>query len=293
MLVKRFGIFLSLLALSISVALAAGGADEKDPEAALREIRAWVSDQLKQAQEKNTQPNITELRNQQTEKARAAVQGVDPAAAEPGKCYAWAQLFQMAQMPKEQIVAANRFLTANPDSEARYNAQILLLNGYQTLDDAKGLYAVLKEVKPPKPLMAASFASMTANIYAETIAKHMGVPTALELIKRVESMVALDDLKTPMDRQRGESAIVSLAISRAELLQMENKREAALESLETAKKRLSADSRLLSRLNAQIRHIQLPGSPAPELKKERGYGSFESLASLRGKVVVLEFTAHW
>ena len=35
------------------------------------------------------------------------------------------------------------------------------------------------------------------------------------------------------------------------------------------------------------------GAPAPVLNVERGYGDFKGLESLKGKVVIIDFFAHW
>ena len=47
------------------------------------------------------------------------------------------------------------------------------------------------------------------------------------------------------------------------------------------------------RANSAIRQTELIGLPAPVLYFGRQYGDFESLDAWKGKVVIIDFTAHW
>src|SRR5438309_309408 len=96
--------------------------DSKDPEAALKGVNTWYSEQIKQAQADKKTPDYNGLMKERTAKAKAAVEGIDISMAEPAKCFAWAQLYQAAQMPKEMQAAAQRFVDSNPEPAAKFRA---------------------------------------------------------------------------------------------------------------------------------------------------------------------------
>ena len=180
----------------------------------------------------------------------------------------------------------------------------MILSGMQQARDAEGILKLLSEIKPPSPSAVASLASMAAGSYARVIAQKLGPKAALELIDRMEAAVPFDELKKgeaaapppPAGRvafSQVEGTIYSIAMGRHDLLESDGKPEQALKALEDALSKLPEGSRYRSPIQSKLRLAKLPGSIAPELKQERGYGGFTSLESMRGKVVIVDFTAHW
>jgi len=284
---------LAALALLLSSACRLAAAPGGDPEAALKAINEWYSAQIRQAQDEKKTPDFRALVAERVAKAKAALEGVDIGGTEPAKCFALAQLYQIAGMTKEAGAAADRFLTSNPDARMKYSAQSLVLSGKQASGDAEGIVKLLDEMKPPDNRGAAYLAATTAATYSETVAAKLGPQAALDLIARVEGRVPFDQMTGQQDKQAAEMAIVRIAIARSDLLQAKGDDAGALAALEAGKKRLSADSRVLRQIDSKIKQAALIGQPAPELKKDRQYGEFASLASLKGRVVVLDFGAHW
>jgi regulator of protease activity HflC (stomatin/prohibitin superfamily) len=105
--------------------------------------------------------------------------------------------------------------------------------------------------------------------------------------------VPFDQMTAQQDKQTAEMAIVQIALARSDLLRAKGDDAGALAALEAGKKRLSADSRMARQIDSKLKQAALIGQPAPELKKDRQYGEFVSLAALKGRVVVLDFGAHW
>jgi thiol-disulfide isomerase/thioredoxin len=263
-----------------------------DPEAELKAISAHVQAEIKDAQDKKVEPDMTALRKEYADMAKTAAKGVDPAKVEPAKAMAWARLFSAAQDPQKMIAAARRFLTSNPEPQPKFNALMTILGGYAQSEDADGIIKTVKEIQPSTPMMAIQLAGTTANDI-DTVTDKKGLKPALALLKQVEALVPFDQLKTPQEINAGDSILLEMSSAEAVVLDKMGKRGEALATLEAGKKRLSPKSRFAAGFTSKYNFISLPGSTAPVLKRERGYGAFTSLDAYKGKVVVLDFMAHW
>lgn len=259
-----------------------------DPEAELKAMNERISAAIKDARAKQVQPDVAALQKERQEKAKEDVKDVDPTKVEPAKAMAWAQLFGIAQEPKKEIQALDRYLTSSPTPEMKLQAQTMLLGTYDELGDADSMVKVIKEMKPTDPKTAPRTVSITTQAL-DTVAEKKGVKTALDLLKQVEKQVPFDQL-TP---QASDALTFAIADERATLLDKSGKRADAIAALDTAKKHFAPDSQYLKRLTLKGNFITLVGSPAPPLKRDRGYGEFPGLAAYKGKVVVLDFMAHW
>lgn len=265
----------------------------QDPEAAQKEINAWYAEQVKQAQANKTTVDFAKLLAERKAKILAALKDADPAKTEATKCLALGQLYQSVQQYKESLVCAQRFMTTNPEGVQKYAAQQMMLSAYQNLGDADGILSTLDQMKPATPQMWALLTSSTARSYAGVVAKAKGLNAGIALIDKMEARTPFDQLKTDQEKKIGESTVAVLAMGRSSLYEDAGKVSEALAALEAGVKKLGADNAYARQMVSKIKLAKIPGSPAPELVAERHYGEFKDLASLRGKVVVLDFTAHW
>ena len=266
---------------------------DADPQASLAEINKWYSEQLTQARAGGDATAARRLAAERVQKAKAAVQGVDPASVPAEKSLALAQLYSIAGQQKDLIAAAERFLTSSPSPDQKYIAQSLLMNAHSMAGDARKLKELLEQEQPHTPGVAAALASMMGGRYYEIIADKLDAKTSLDLLNKLEAQVPFDKLQSDQEKMQADSVIVSAATARADLLKRLGKDSEVVPSLEAAKKKLSATSRYGRSLDARIKQLTLVGAVAPEIKRERGYGQFTGLESLKGKVVVLDFFAHW
>jgi hypothetical protein len=153
---------------------------------------------------------------------------------------------------------------------------------------------LVSEAAPPNPSLSLSFAATVAASYSDLIAEKLGLDAALESIRQAESKIqALPDGATDQQKQSAQSSRMFVYRGKAELLRDAGRREDALKTIEEGIAAIGADSRAASGLKSLRAQMTLVGSVAPELTKDRVQGEFSSLASLRGKVVLLDFTAHW
>jgi thiol-disulfide isomerase/thioredoxin len=281
------------LAVLMSAPLAVRSFAAVDPEAALKEINTWYASEVQKARDEKKTADFRALAVERTKRAKAAVEGVDIASVDASKCLSLAQLYQAANMPPQAATAAQRFLTTNPEPRAKYTAQQIVLTGYQVGKDAEGIVRILGEMVPPDNRSAAYLAAATAQSYADTVAEKLGPQAALDLLAKMESRVPFDKMTEGSDKPAADLAVVQLAEARYDLLKAKGDDAAALAALEAGVAKLGADNRAARQLTTRINQAKLVGSPAPEIKKERQYGQFESLAALKGKVVVIDFGAHW
>lgn len=264
-----------------------------DPEAALKELNTWYAGEIQKARDANKTPDFRALMTERTRRAKDAVAGVSLDSVEAPRCYALAQLYQAAGMSKDAGAAARKFLTTNPEPRLKYSAQQMVLAGMQASKDAQGLIGLLLEMQPPDNRTAAFLAAAAAQTYADTVAEQLGPQAALDLLAKLEAKIPFDKMTSEQDKGAADSAIVQLALGRNEILTANGDNAGARKALEDGMAKLGPDNRLARQLSGKLTQAKLIGSPAPEIKKERGYGPFESLQALRGKVVVLDFGAHW
>jgi thiol-disulfide isomerase/thioredoxin len=281
----------AILSIGALVALVGARADT-DPAKSYQEIVQWRTQQIKDAQDAKKTVDYRAVAKETTIRAKAAIEGVDAAKVDPAKGFDWARLFQLAQQPANVVAATDRFLSTNPIAPVKFTAQMMEVSAYAQQDDGAGLARVLNAIAPPDKLAAAEVATAAGN-FASTIAEKAGAQTALDLLKKVEVQTPWTEYSTPQEKKTAESAAFGIASGRAEVLTAKGRQAEALEALDEGKKHLPSGSPYIRALDMQITAAKLPGTPAPTIVRERGYGDFPGLAACKGKVVLIDFMAHW
>jgi peroxiredoxin len=128
---------------------------------------------------------------------------------------------------------------------------------------------------------------------AGAVARKLGTQAGLDLLAKAEALVPFDQLTAGTDKANADQARASLAAGRADLLSGAGKHAEALAALKSARRKLPDGGPAARQIDTKLKQAALVGSVAPPLARERGYGDFAGLESLRGKVVLLDFTAHW
>lgn len=282
---KRWLLLLAVIAL---VAVTATAQVVDDPDTVLEQIRIENGKGMQQPD-----PDIAAMIKTRADIAKAAVKGIDPAKIERTKALSWAQLYYFAEKYEDARTAVRRFLTSSPAPDRAFRAQQVLLDSSQRLGDAPALVATLNEIKPPSPAEAAHIAMMTGGELAGTVAEKLGAQAGLDLLTKVEALVDFERLTTRTEKTIADQARIRLATGRADLLNGIGKHAEALAVLKAARQKVAEGSPVAQQLDSKIKQATLVGSVAPPLTRERGYGDFAGLESLRGKVVVVDFTAHW
>ena len=285
--------WIAALALS-SLALmpAASFAQTTDPQAAMKELSEYQSKIVTEARSSGKQIDFKALQAGILERAQKAVAGVDVEKIDPKQGLAWAQLYSTADMPKMACRAAELFLTTGPEAAQKFQAQSIMLSSCSELGEGKMVAHLLKETTPPNVITGLNLASGTAYQYGEVIEKELGAEAALASLKDVETK--LDALTPANDQEKARiaSAKSMLSTSRVEILANAGRKADALAEadklIEAAKG--TPNERSLKALRARTAMV---GAPSPAIVSERSYGEFKGMDSLKGKVVLLDFFAHW
>jgi thiol-disulfide isomerase/thioredoxin len=196
-------------------------------------------------------------------------------------------------MHKQACASAERYLTSNPDADSKFMAQTVMMTSCNELGEGHMLSMVIASIKPNSPIQAVSLASSTAYLYAHTIAKTEGLQAALEALDKVEALVPFDAMTGQQDKPRADSARATLATTRAELLADAGKNADAIKALDDAIAKIGDASPMARSLKGAKTRIGMMNTAAPSLNTERSHGTFAGLESLKGKVVILDFFAHW
>ncbi|MBX3110576.1 MAG: TlpA family protein disulfide reductase [Fimbriimonadaceae bacterium] len=85
----------------------------------------------------------------------------------------------------------------------------------------------------------------------------------------------------------------SFASMRADLLVADNQRQKAVDVLKRAVAQIPTGSPVYRSAKSQLTMTSLIGAPAPAIDLERAIGDFTSLDAWKGKVVIIDFFAHW
>lgn len=318
--------FIRLAAIvAVAACVAAAFDDSKNADDILRSINQFRSKSIADARAAGQQININVLNEQVAAKANEAITGVDPTKVEAEQAYKWAQIFSLAGKHKETCDLATRYLRTYPAVQQRYAAHMLMLNSCNTLGGGKKLAETLPKVVAPNLASSQAFLRSVLNSYAGTIAEDMGVEAALGAIDDAMAQVKTETpekyaermfdsyksrgMKNPDGSELTDEQITARLLATGKSLNdrmaytVVNKKVTLLgdagrkaESLVLLKDFVrSADpaNAYVPRANSAIMQMELIGSPATMLNFGRRYGDFESLGDWKGKVVLINFTAHW
>ena len=287
--------------LSLVVALTIGGGafllsgytGQVDPAKAVAELNDLRATRMKEARDSGTRLNTAELNREIEAKAKEYCKDVDAKKIEPKDGLAWAQLFVMAKQSQDACDAAQRFLSLNPSGKPKFDAQKIILDSCKELGDTVLLYSTLQATAPPNKTDARTLGVQAAYYYADLIAKEKGVDAAIQMLGEVDAKIPYDEFSGENEKPMADGVRVVIAGKIASLLAHSGRRDKALAVLDRAIEAIGPESRSLKSANSQRTQISLFSMSAPELVSERSHGGFEGLESFRGKVVILDFFAHW
>jgi thiol-disulfide isomerase/thioredoxin len=204
---------------------------------------------------------------------------------------------------------------------------MLMMRSCNELGEADMLMSTLRDVRAVTPSNSSMLASYAAQEYADTIAKHKGKSDAIRTLESVERSLpkpdfdaqakelfdankkrhaANPDMKadtrtdeeamkafTQQAHDQFDNSRLTLVKKKADILVEQGKKDEAIRTLDDFGKGLDSTSTLLRSVKLSKNAIMLPNSIAPAINIERGYGGFPGIDKLRGKVVVMDFFAHW
>lgn len=283
---RTFGASVLVALCGLAVAL------EVDPAKALDELEKSRETFMRSANGRNV-AEFNKFTEQLKAKATGYLQEVDPDKAPAAQCLEWAQIAQIAQNREWATKLAIRFLDeAKPDGEKRSTAEIMALGGLSQMGKGDEVFARGMTASPATPAQAVQYLTMASYQWTAAVEEKRGAADALALMEYIGSKMDFAAF-TGERAQQGHMARVQLAERKAELLVALGKRQEAAAALDATLALLPADSPLRRNVSSSKARTALIGAPAPSVTVERQHGEFAGLDSLRGKVVLLDFFAHW
>lgn len=300
-------------------------AQGKDPAEVLKDIAALRTKRVTEAREANKALDVNALNAEIKAMALEAIAGVDPGKVDVALAYDWAQVFSYAGKHKETCDLCAKYVASNPAPERTFAAQMLMLTSCNELGEGEMIFSTLPDVVLPNWSASQQLLRATVNQYAGTILEDKGLDAALVAIDLVASRVQYEspedyanrlfaatkarnpknpDGSPQTDEQiraslvtQGKSINDSLRFSviskKASLLSEGGRRSAAIALLDSFIAEVGPESAYGKRASTTRTQLTIVGAVAPELVYDRKIGEFPGLQAWRGKVVIVDFTAHW
>lgn len=289
---------LKTLTLLLMAGFGAAAFASGDPDAALAAINKYRTDALAQAQEAKKQVNFQEVTANIKEMALEAIKDLDIGKVEPSKAYSWAQLFVHAQKFEEVHHLCMTFQTTNPSEQDSYNAHFLCLQAFNVLKAYGEGAKTISTIPLPNADGAVTVAMYASQIFAPGVAKEQGYDAAKTMLDGLDARISLkgDDEE---GQQRLDTAHAYITMAQANLLKDKQGVSDAIEYLKT--KTTETTSEAISKMyagtirsmNAELTREKLKGNTAPAIEFTKEIGGFAGLEAWKGKVVIVDFFAHW
>ncbi len=281
------GRMVSSIALALAVLTGGPFAFDADPQAVLAEISKLRSEASTKARESGAPIDISALNAQVKAKAEAALADANLAEAEAADCYAWAQLSVHAGKPEQVPGLVDRYLTSSAPDAQKFSAA-----GYAVVyaEGVENKLSYVNQLKPTTDSQKLTKLNYVLNYIGQDLAQ---VYSSDEAIGFIDGLIA-DLPESPPEnlaattasmRSRAGEMKVDILLAAGE----KTKAMALLDDL-IAK----ADGNAVRSLNAKKTRSTLVGQTAPDFTASHTInGEFKGLEALKGKVVIVDFFAHW
>ena len=264
-----------------------------DPAQIVRELQSEHLTLVSAALKEGRSSALAEIDAATVAKANARLKGVDPAKIAPAKAPGWAELFSLAQRHSEARDLLKAFLATSPAPGPRFGAQLAYLMECRDLPDGRAMAAMLDQVEPPSPGAATQLATHFGGSLHFSLFDAVGAGEALRLARRVHGFVPRGPYHSDDERKNTGWAHRQMIDVEATYLGELGRFDEAVKVLDEGLASLDKDIFRRDGLESARKRFAMMGKPVPELPVAMKHGAFESLAALRGKVVLIEFTAHW
>lgn len=283
-----------LVVLALAVSLTSVFAQSVDPEEVVKDVAAHRAAKVKEARDAQKPVDTAAINQECIAIAEKALKEVDLTKIDPAKALAWARVTQLAERHHDTCELAKKYLATNPDPKSRHAAETMMLSACYRLGEGDMLAMMLPTVAPDTKQAAVSLAIVTAGSYVDAIQSKKGAEAALKTLDEVEKKVPYAELTTDQEKNMADNARASLAGARAEILVGLERKDEAVKILDEALKAMNdANGAMAKRLASSKTQYTMIGVMSPPMPVERSHGEFKDLESLKGKVVILDFFAHW
>lgn len=185
-----------------------------------------------------------------------------------------------------------RRLQGSLDPAERFATELDLMLAAVKLNDGETVYRVLERMTIP-PASAATLGSYFGGTFHHYVFNARGAESCLQLVAKIEPALPADPGEAEEARKTHGWARRQLAATKALYLAELGRRDEAVAVLDHALATLSEDVYRKNDLRGDRQRYRLLDRPAPAIAVDRTHGDFPGLEAYRGRVLLLEFTAHW
>lgn len=272
-----------LLAALAVLAVGSAWAQATDPDAVLTQINTAL---------RSTEGTPQERAAKARTLAEDAMKGFDVSKVEAAKAMSWAQIAMRVQKYQEVSSLVDKFLTTNPGEPLLSQAYSNGIVAAAYLDNPAKALELAGKWTPADDAGKLSRASMVFGwIGAEGVSKVKGAAEAEPYLRSLVSSLPAKFEDANL-QQRLNSALAQGFEAIAEIHETAGSKDKALAALDEGLAKVT-DDRFKRGLSAKKSQLSLIGSAAPGVTATHTIGSFTSLEALKGKIIVLDFFAHW
>lgn len=282
---------MNILSLAVIVGLwMPGGMSGKE---ALDSLNKYRNELQQEAMKTRDAAALNAIGDKVATKAGELIGDLAPAKIEAGESLDWSKVYSAAKRHKDALFLASRYLETNPTNSDLYQAHTQVMSCAAMVPDAAALKKSLMAVRASNYQESMSLANMTAYQYLDVIEKAEGKQSALDVLTSVESRLSWEGLTDEKQQAAVESSRVTLAGAKKDLLMGLGRKSEALTDLKKLKVTMKAESPNARRIDAMIVQGELLEAAAPTIPFTQSIGEFKSIEAMKGKVVLVDFFAHW
>lgn len=302
-----------------------------DPAALYQKAISYRADLIKEARASKTQIDLADLNAKVQSKVSDWIKGIDLENVDGQQGLDWARLMDLVGDHQKCCDMAQKFLSTHPDDNQQFAAMFLMSKSCNELGEADMVARTLEDIPVPNSAASTQLANATIGSYIDTIFEKNGIEAALSSLGVVENKLIDESpkdyaqrmLKIEKSRPEGGAALIKDPNSKAksdtdrlaelekqgtfvnqtqryrfdekkaDLLLKAGQKAEALRVLNSATARLSPENPNLRSAKSKMLQIEMEGSKAPAIVAGKSYGEFMGLDAWKGKVVIVDFFAHW
>jgi thiol-disulfide isomerase/thioredoxin len=262
----------------------------QDPEGILGTLLKSRDQAYAESAKSGKRPDSAAIEAQMAAQAKVLVAGVDASKVAPKDAYAWTQIFTMAGLTSQSAQTAT--VAAEYNSMRAWEIQQTLLADELKLGQLDKVLETLDFATFNNVRMLGQIGEfVTYNFVPKVMKEHpdLALHAYTLLLRRID----LDRPMSASDKSWANYAMTRISVGRDKLLFGLGRKPEALANLALLKKRFGSDPRCLKEVTDYELQVSTSDHAAPEIKLDRAIGDFNGLAALKGKVVLLDFFAHW
>lgn len=296
-----------------------------NPQDVLKKITEGRTEAIRVARENKQPLDTAALQAKAREIAAEAVKDVDPKTVDRASALAWARLFEIADRREDAIFAAERAEGADA-----FAAGLLIIESEIALGRSNTLSGRIAKLPVTTIDDQIALGTRLAFSYADQVKAASGTAEAIRVINEFAAKPPVEDLKAAAERrfnapkpalpagaiaaaplngaapkaltvedhqkrieQTLESLRYQLVKKQSDYLAADGKSDEGFALLKKFRDGLPAGSSLVRSIDGELKVKSLPGSVAPTFTFTETIGEFKGLEALKGKVVLLDFFAHW